>query len=279
MTDRLLTMSFKDDGFLEVAESARIADIRQRHAPWFALVERLNRLAMRLLLIERPKVNEEVYLSTLYARAVTMFQGVVRLAERGLAAEARTLVRGCAETAIALGCVRRDKSFFDQLDEDYDKHRIALANDLLRHLPENDPNLSAERCVELQGFVNKLSSEYAPPKPRRINWADAAVAAGMIDLYMTVYRETSSDAAHVSLKALERHLETDGKGTITGFRFFPDFEAVADTLSAAIASLLHATEAKLLGVGDAAADEQLRSLTHEWDRLATYRSQPDEVAP
>ncbi len=101
----------------------------------------------------------------------------------------------------------------------------------------------------------------------RINWADAAVAAGMTDLYMTVYRETSSDAAHVSLKALERHVVVDGTGTITGFRFHPQVEGVADTLSQAIASLLHATEAKLLGLGDAAADEQLRTLAREWSGL------------
>ncbi|HKT73975.1 MAG TPA: DUF5677 domain-containing protein [Steroidobacteraceae bacterium] len=263
-------MSFRRDGFLEVDESGRIASIRQRHAPWFAFVEKLSRFSVSVLLTERRKVNEEVYLSTLYARAVTMFQGLVRLAERGMGAEARTLVRGCAETAIALGCVRRDKGFFDRLDEDYDKHRIAVANELLR-LPEGDPNISTGQRAELKKFVNDLAAQYTPPKPRRINWAGAAVTAGMTDLYMTVYRETSADAAHVSLKALERHLEIDSAGAITGFRFSPELEAVADTLSAAIASLLHATEARLLGVGDAEADELLRSLTREWDSLVKSR--------
>lgn len=143
-------MPFEQDGFLEQSDDARIATIRQRHAPWFAFIEKLNRLAMRVLLHEAPKANEEVYLATFYARAVTMFQGAVRLAERGLVAESRTLVRGCAETAIALGCVRRDKSFFDRLDEDYDKHRIALANDLLQKLPENDPNLPPDERCSLQ---------------------------------------------------------------------------------------------------------------------------------
>lgn len=270
-------MSFQQDGFLEASESARIATIRERHAPWFALVERLNRLAMKVLQSKRPKVNEEVYLGTLYARAVTMFQGVVRLAERGMAAESRTLVRACAETAIALGCVRRDKTFFDRLDEDYDKHRIAMANDLLRLLPANDPNLPAEQREDLKRFVKDLSAEYKRPKPQRINWADAAVAAGMIDLYMTVYRETSSDAAHVSLKALERHLETDGKGTITGFRFHPEFRAVHKTLTAAIASLLHATEAKLFGAGDVQADEELRSLALQWDELVRSQDRQDQA--
>jgi hypothetical protein len=261
-------MSFRDDGFLEAAERQRIATIRQRHAPWFALVEKLNRLAMRVLLRQARTVNEEVYLGTLYARAAEMFQGVVRLAERGMDAEARTLVRGCAETAIALGCVRRDKGFFDRLDEDYDKHRSAMASDLLQFLPQDDPNLSAEQRSNLRQVVTELAAKSAPQTPRRINWAAAASAAGMIDLYTTVYRQTSGDAAHVSLKSLERYLETDGRGAITGFRFHPEIESLAETLSAAIASLIHATGAKLLGVEDAEGDRQaLLSLAHEWDSL------------
>jgi len=260
-------MPFKDHGFLDPAESQRIATIRQRHARWFALIGSLNGLAMSVLLRERPKVNEEVYLNTLYARAVTMFQGVVRLAERGMTSEARTLVRGCAETAIALGCVRRDKKFFDRLDEDYDKHRIAMAHELLRLLPEKDPNLSAEQRTELQRFVNDLSAQYAPREPQRINWANAAVTAEMTDLYMTVYRQTSGDAAHVTLRALERHLEIDSKGTITGFRFFPELEGVDETLSLAIAALLHATDARLRGDGDAPFEERLRAVIREWDEL------------
>jgi Family of unknown function (DUF5677) len=247
--------------------------IRQRHAPWFVFAEKLNRLAMTVMLREVPRVPEELYVSTLYARAVTMFQGAVRLAERGMAAEARTLVRGCAETAIALGCVRRDRGFFGQLDEDYDKHRIALANDLLR-VPEDDPNISAAQRADLHHLIAELSAQYQPPHPQRINWADAAVAGGMTDLYRTVYRETSGDSAHVGLKALERHVQTDASGTILGLRFHPDVEGVDDTISQAIASLSHATEAKLKGLGDAATEAQLRALVREWSDLVT-----DDAAP
>jgi hypothetical protein len=259
-------MTFRVEGFLEDAERERIANIRHRHAQWFSIVEKLNRLAMMVLLRERPMVNEEVYIGTLYARAVSMFQGVVRLAERGMGAEARTLVRACAETAIALGCVRRDKGFFDRLDEDYDKHRLALANDLLRLVPEDDPNLSVEQRTELQQFVDGLSAQYSPAKSRPINWADAAVAAGLTDLYVIIYRTTSADGAHVSLKALERYLQVDGRNNIKGFRFSPEFE-IADTLSAAIAALMHATEAKLSGAGDAEGERQWRELIHEWNDL------------
>ncbi len=266
-------MSFQEHGFLDTGEGALIATIRQRHAPWFALIDKLNRLAMGVLLKEGPRTSEGVYVATLYARAVTMYQGAVRLAERGLAAESKTLVRGCAETAIALGCVRLDMTFYDRLDEDYDKHRISLANELLKHLPADDPNLTPEMRAALTKFVADLSGEYEAPKPRRINWADAAIAASMTDLYITVYRETSADGAHVSLKALERHVTADESGNITGFRFRPEVDGAGHTLSQAIACILNATDAKLKGGGDSEAELRLRALTQEWDALV--RAHPD----
>ena len=221
---------------------------------------------MLVLLREVPKVPEELYVATLYARAVTMFQGAALLAERGMATESRMLVRGCAETAIALGCARRDKTFLKQLDEDHDKHRISTANDLLS-LPEDDPNVSQEQRAELRRLIAEVTAQYKRPHPNRINWAVASSAAKMTDLYLTVYRQTSSDAAHVTLRALDRHIASDAGGTIVGFQFRPYPEDSADTLSSSIAALLHATEAKLHGLGDTAAGNALLALAREWRAL------------
>ncbi len=260
-------MPFEHSGFLSRDAPLWVSQIRTQHKPWFELISKLNTFAVSVLLREVPKVPEELYIATLYARAVTMFQGAVLLAERGMAAESRTLVRGCAETAIALGCTRREKSFPRQLDDDHDRHRVAVANDILNSLPEDDPNVSPAQRADLRRLVAEISAQYAPPGPRKINWAVTASKAAMIDLYMTVYRQTSSDAAHVTLKSMDRHVKSDANGKIVGFQFRPYPEEVADTLSAAIAGLFHATEAKLLGLGDTASDDALRALAHEWRSL------------
>jgi hypothetical protein len=257
-------MSFEQSGFLQSDDASRIAQTRQRHAAWFAFVEKLNRLAMSVLSREVPKVREELYVAMLYARAVSMFQGAVLLSERGMGAEARTLVRACAETAIALGCARLDPTFPGRLDEDHDRDRVAQANELLQ-LPETDPNISPAQRADLRRVIAEVSSQYKQG-PRRIKWASAAVTAAMTDLYFTVYRQTSGDAAHVSLRSLDRHVAVDSAGTIHGFRYQPDIDGVPDTLSAAIAALLHASEAKLRGLADAATTE-LRTLSREWSAL------------
>jgi Family of unknown function (DUF5677) len=258
-------MPIEDSGFL-TGNPPWVSQIRTQHKPWFDLITMLNRLAMSVLLREAPKVPEELYVATLYARAVTMFQGAVLLAERGMAAESRTLVRGCAETAIALGCTRRDKTFPRQLDDDHDRHRVAMANDIL-NLPAEDPNVSAMQRDDLRRLIAEVSAQHAPSGPRKINWAVASSRAAMTDLYLTVYRQTSGDAAHVSLRSMDRHVVSDASGTITGFQFRPYPEEVADTLSSAIAALFHATEARLLGLGDTASDDALRGLALEWRTL------------
>jgi hypothetical protein len=117
----------------------------------------------------------------------------------------------------------------------------------------------------LRQVITDVSSQYGQ-RPRRISWAAAAVAAGMTDLYFTVYRQTSGDAVHVSLRSLDRHVAADSTGTIVGFRFHPDVDGAPDTLSAAIAALLHASEAKLRELADAETTE-LRTLAREWNSL------------
>lgn len=258
-------MAFVDSGFLS-SEAPWIDRIRREHGAWFDLISKLNRFAMSVLLREVPKIPEELYTATLYARAVSMFQGAILLAERGMAAESRSLVRGCAETAIALGCTRRDKSFPQKLDDDHDKYRVAMANDLL-NLPKGDTNISQEQRADLRRLVSEISAQYQPPRPQRINWATASSTAAMTDLYLTVYRQTSSDASHVSLKSLDRHLVSDVNGTLVGFQFSPSFGETIDTLSASIAAILHATEAKLLGLEDSVAIEALLALVREWNAL------------
>jgi hypothetical protein len=258
-------MPFHDSGFLS-SDAPWVQQNRQRHAPWFDLVAKLNRFAVSVLLREVRRVPEELYVATLYARAVTMFEGAVLLAEIGMAAESRTLVRGCAETAIAIGCTRLDKTFLRRLDEDHDKHRVAMANDLLR-LPEDDPNISPEQRADLSRLIAEVTAQYGHQRPKGINWADASNTAAMTDLYLTVYRRTSGDAAHVSLQSLDRHIASNDSGAIAGFQFRPFLEDTVDTLSSAIAALCHATEAKVRGLGDAAVDATLIEITRAWRTL------------
>jgi hypothetical protein len=102
----------QNEGFLSPALSGSIANIRADFAPWFDAVTAFNTLGMRVL----PNVkadqssNQQLVVAALYGRVLTSFQAAVLLAERGLLADARIVVRGAAETAIVLVAVEKDEA-------------------------------------------------------------------------------------------------------------------------------------------------------------------------
>jgi hypothetical protein len=61
------------------------------------------------------------------------------MAERGMEAEASTVVRSCAETAISIGCVRNDPTFIDRLEEAHERYRASSRNDRSRQSKAEDP--------------------------------------------------------------------------------------------------------------------------------------------
>ena len=115
----------KGEGFGLLSASVGIwtESKRRQFRDWFRLIEGLNRAAMRALAVEPDSLEKrEVCAALLYRRALQTFQGSVLLAERGMIADALTLVRSCAETALAIVVSR---------DGDY-----GLNFDRLRHLNE-----------------------------------------------------------------------------------------------------------------------------------------------
>jgi len=95
---------FPDAGFLSDQMNTWAANARERHAPWIALALRLNARAMIGLYAAEPKKLEErqVLAATMFGRTVQSYQATLLLAVRGMASDARTLVRAASESAIAL---------------------------------------------------------------------------------------------------------------------------------------------------------------------------------
>lgn len=191
-------MSFEKEGFLSPTSSRWKSDIRAKCPQWFAFAEKVNIVGNELLRKSKPSREDETQLvaSLLFARALQSFQASIILSELGMETEARTLVRNCAESAIALGKLAVDDTFIDVLISDYDKHRKTIANALLN---DNDVkthgNMSQEHVEQLKSLVNEITEKYAPGEPKEIKWAHVAEAkgVGMNALFNTIFRCSSSD--------------------------------------------------------------------------------------
>jgi hypothetical protein len=94
---------------------------------------------------------------------------------------------------------------------------VILSNDELRG------ELSPEWLANLQQVVSTAKSKYpACGPPRGIKWAQVAKDAKMSALYDMLYRIISGGASHVTLNALDRHVEPNSAGSIGSLTFRPE---------------------------------------------------------
>jgi hypothetical protein len=196
-------------------------------------------------------------------------------------ADALTLVRSCAETAISIGCFANDGKFLDKLIEDDAHHRLTHANVILgdKYLREPLGSVALRHLEEVRSAANQ---KY-PNRPKDINWADASKQAGMAVLYDMIYRSISGGASHVTLNALDRHVVVDKPGqplpypsvvqhhaflsqplTLT---FQPETSDLVQCLSGATSAILHAMEALGRIFPQKGIDQTVKHYSDLWSKL------------
>lgn len=273
-------MEFRQHGFLASDLVIAVGETRRKFATWFALLDDLNAQAMKMLWAFKPKVDDERHLvgTLLFCRAVQAYQGAILMAERGMIAEARTLIRNCAESAFALGAIALDRSFLEEMIDGHFKHTQKLTQIYLTE-PELFARLSSQNVLTLQQHLAEIKAEYPEQSPKKINWQSISKRVGMTVLYNTVYRDTSADAAHVTLDALNRHLIADDDANIKSLKFGPDEVDLESTLSIAISALLHAMNGVVL-ISESEPFAQIqKDFTERWreTRLSNPRQERSDL--
>ncbi|WP_404821592.1 DUF5677 domain-containing protein [Paracidovorax oryzae] len=94
---------------------------------------------------------QQLVAAALYGRVLTSFQAAVLLAERGLLADTRTVVRGAAETAIILAAVVNDEAVCDLLIDRHFWHHQKLRQAWL-----NDPQAVAQMAGQEMDAVKAV---------------------------------------------------------------------------------------------------------------------------
>ena len=235
---------FENQGFLSTAYSDVVAKIRTNHSVAFSTLDTGNRLAMEILPhLHSDKENEQFVLAAaLYAKAIQSVQAVVLLAERGMTAEARTILRTCVEAAICQRKVVLDEGFPGALAERHDYHRRKYANALLadmqamRELHPDDVGL-------LRDTLKEIRTMYGDQGPKDFSLQTIAASVDMMVLYNCFFRSISSDAAHVTLRSLDRFVKRDECANMQGMQFGPQEADLGKTLSETVGTLsfvLHA---------------------------------------
>ena len=270
---------FLSKGFLSATLSALIPNILRDFAPWFSVVESFNNLGMRVLPAVKADQtsNQQLVAAVLYGRTLASFQAAIVLTERGMLADARTVVRAAAETAILLCAVVRDAKVCNHMIDRHLWHHRKLCNSWL-----NDPQAIAEmtpqQVDDIKAKIADIDKNYPETKKIKgdpISLDTLARTAGVNALYNVVYRLTSGDAAHTSIDALNRHVRADEQQKILGLKFGPEVGDLPHTLSDAMSVLGHALLAVLELFALSQFSANLDQCIASWKALGV----PEEFTP
>lgn len=137
----------------------------------------------------RQKSNHQLIASTLYARALASYQSALLLLGRGSVADARTVVRSLAETAIVLNGVVSDETVCDLLMARHEINQRKLVNAWLADPLARDA-MTDEHYAMLTATQKRVAGSAAKDP---INIEALAKSVNLLWLYNIVYR-TSNDA-------------------------------------------------------------------------------------
>jgi hypothetical protein len=137
-------MSIDDQGFLSDDIMQYRDQIRQQYVRYFYFIQRVNAFCQQAKFrIDGTSVNNQSLMAVrLIIKLLADTQGALLLVERGLASQARTLLRAACETCIILRRVCQDQGFprLFSLSEE-----LTLARWLKDILNDNSPSLSQIR--------------------------------------------------------------------------------------------------------------------------------------
>jgi hypothetical protein len=184
--------------FLNPQISEIISEINVKHSSQFEAARELSSIAHRAMSVANNPVNpRELILVLLNVRALTSFQGMVILLERGMPSEARVLLRMLLEVAFKLEAIAKNPELggrYALQDKLHQKKRIYKFG-LLNH----EITSEADRLY-LKSLLPQLNKDLENISD--ITTEQFAKAAGRIDLYHSAY-SVLSDSVHTNVRDLE----------------------------------------------------------------------------
>ncbi len=235
---------FETHGFFsdEIENFRAIVRTKSPYKEWFDFAQELNlfgSVAIRAYKFDQND-TQRMTISALFIRSHQSLQAAMVLVERGMIAEARTILRTLVEGTMAQIALAADPGVINQLVAAHYKHQLTTCRELLADKKYRE-QLSPEQIIKLEATVSELELLKGVPgkDPRAINWAVMARGHGA-ELYLLFYRPLSADGVHTSVDAINRHLEADSKSRITGLKGGPELTEIVDTLSIACLSFIWA---------------------------------------
>lgn len=227
----------EQNGFLDNDIQNWITKFRKDHADFFELATDANKLFQKVMLEldAHDQVPQEIIVASLYMRALSAYQGVILMAERGMIPEARVLTRYLLEVIFTLCAIIKNKDLTTVYINEDKKKRLKFLNKFRQFHEGNLPDgIDADEIHQLE---NELKIEVKKDNIKIRKTEEWAKDAKLHDWYLTAYA-VLSDSVHIKISDLERHVVADENNVIKEFKWGPDDTGIQVVLMSSIDGMI-----------------------------------------
>ena len=215
-------MSLEDDGYLSEEAKKQAAEFAAEYKQIFNYLRDVNTKAHQFLR-EAEVSNDDgrgVFAAAFLARALTAFQALSLLAERGFLSECRVICRNILEVKFRLGFLERKDDAFILFLAEHDRSRIKR----LRDMRDGKIRLGDDlKKPDWDALIAKAEANLRNPdgsEKRLPQISKMAEEAGFESDYRGYYRFLS-DAIHSGAGELEEYVAFNEEGEVSGFSYGP----------------------------------------------------------
>jgi hypothetical protein len=219
MTEPALS-TFDENGFLSGRIHSWIDSHRAAHKDIMDRAQELNRdchsfLDGRAIDLGNGK---QIATSLLFARSLELYQSIIVVSERGMAAATRILLRAFIEANFHFFALQRDPTY----SEDYlDQFLIQKRKLLQRIRLSKSSQMESLRQAATDQLLQETEKAITNAEARNISTEEVAKRAQMHDIYLTAYA-VLSHAVHTGVSDIDHYIRINHATNETeGFKYGP----------------------------------------------------------
>ncbi len=234
--------TLNDGGFLSAEIAAWVDVHRNENEKWFSLSEKSNLLGQRVLLELKFDNNdfEKILLALWFSRALSHFQAVVLLMERGMLFEAQIILRTLVEVSFSLIALAEHPGIEQEFLIDDKVQQLKSLNTYM-NLPKRLRSRSTKQNKKIKDLIEKLKHEISKENHKELKTEYIAQKANMSEYYNSIYANLCS-TVHSRIRDLESHLLLNENEEIEQLNWGPDISGLESVMVAANELLILCTK-------------------------------------
>lgn len=232
-----MAIEITNDGFLDSNSSKVALHTNQVHSEVLSYCKRLNNLAHRSLFSAKVSLedSQQFLLASLIHKAMTAYQAIILLAERGMPSESQVVLRTLLEVTFRIVAIAKNPVVGEAYILQDETNRRKFINKL-KVLEKSRPADIVD--VELDNMLKTVSQGIKEKNIKELSTAWFAEKANLLDFYNSAYA-VLSDSVHVNVRHLENAFNLDSNGELIGLNYgFSDKNLIQNVLTAAEGLLL-----------------------------------------